>query len=412
MFKRKILGELEAHMLQKQATVITGMRRTGKTTLLKYLLGQTGSSNQIYIDLERLDNRELFSEKNYDNILTALKQRGITTDRKLFIGIDEVQLCENAASVIKYLYDNFDVKFIVSGSSSYYLKNLFSESLAGRKKIFELFPLDFGEFLTFKNISFAPVGDLTAFLGKRTNKERAPLAVEMGTSCLVDKTEYERTKALYEEFISYGGFPEVVLAENIQQKTDLLNDIISSYINIDIRNLSDFRNSFNIYNLIKLLAARAGSRIDVSKLAITAGISRITVTNYLELFEKTYLIRLVPAFTKNKDKEISKAKKLYFADTGLLNILANTGSGAQFENTLFNQLAECGDTRYYTMKNGREIDFIFNGDIAIEAKETPSKADLEYLKLVADGIGIDKTVLIGRNLPLSFERYLWGGMVR
>ena len=150
--KRKLFSLLKEHLGRKQITVLTGMRRTGKTTLLKHLLADEPSVNKLYIDLERIDNRELFFEKNYDNIIIALQNRGLDFKKKTLIAIDEIQLVSNISSVLKYLYDHFHIKFIVTGSSSYYLKNLFSESLAGRKKIFELYPLDFGEFLVFKEI--------------------------------------------------------------------------------------------------------------------------------------------------------------------------------------------------------------------------------------------------------------------
>ncbi|MFA4831688.1 MAG: AAA family ATPase, partial [Patescibacteria group bacterium] len=112
---RKIYPELKKHLKQKQITVITGMRRTGKTTLLRQLLKDISSKNKIYIDLERLDNRELFSQKNYDNILRELAARGLSLEEKMYLAIDEIQMLPSAPSVLKYLYDTFDVKFIVTG---------------------------------------------------------------------------------------------------------------------------------------------------------------------------------------------------------------------------------------------------------------------------------------------------------
>ncbi len=136
-YKRTIFSELSDHLLKKQITIITGMRRTGKTTLLKQLLSISGKNN-IYFDLDRFDHRDLFSEKNFDNIIQYLRSVGLKTDEKMFIGIDEIQILPQITSVLKYFYDNYNIKFIVTGSSSYYLKNLFTESLSGRKKVFIL----------------------------------------------------------------------------------------------------------------------------------------------------------------------------------------------------------------------------------------------------------------------------------
>lgn len=234
MYPRKLYNSLKEHLSVKQITVLTGMRRTGKTTLVKQLLTDIPSGNKAYFDLERLDNRELFSEKNYDAVMYALKQRGVDSSKKAYIILDEIQLAHNIPSVLKYLYDTYNIKFIVTGSSSFYLKNLFSESLAGRKKVFELFPLDFGEFLIFKGVRF----EAEDFIGRKFHQ-----------------AEYERLKSFYEEFVEYGGFPEVVLAAGAQDKRDLASDIVSSYVNIDIKTLADFRNRDSIYKLMRMLAS-------------------------------------------------------------------------------------------------------------------------------------------------------------
>jgi predicted AAA+ superfamily ATPase len=373
--------------------VLTGLRRSGKTTLLNLLLSDIPGENKIYFDLEKLNNRELFSQKNYDHILDSLGEMGLNLKRKMYIALDEIQLLPNIVSIIKYLYDHNDIKFLVTGSSSYYLKNLFSESLAGRKLIFELFPLDFGEFLTFKNVRFNPGGDILA-----AREFNAP--------------EYQRVRALYEEYIAYGGFPEVVLAASAKQKKDLAQDIISSYVSVDIKSFVDFRDERNIYNLIKLLASRIGCRLDYSKLASLAGLSRITVMDYLDLFEKTYLISRLPVFTKNPGREIAKAQKLYFCDNGLVNVLAQNSGGAQFENAVFNQLRGHGELRYYALKTGREIDFILNKQTALECKETPTAQDMPPLSALAKVAGIKKYRLIGRRASPKFSGFIWGGMIR
>lgn len=389
--ERKIFAGLKKHMAVKQATVITGMRRSGKTTLVKELLKLCGSKNQLYLDLQRLDIRELFAEKNYDNIIMALAERGLNLKERAFIGLDEIQLLPGAVGAIKYLYDNYYLKFIITGSSSFYLKNLFSESLAGRKKIFELFPLDFGEWLAFKGIA---------------HKERDFWQLDFRVS------EYERLKFYYEEYIHFGGFPEVVLANTEEQKHDLLNDIISSFINIDIKLLADFRDSRAIYNLVKLLAARAGNKLDYSKLSGITGLSRSTVHDYVDLFEKSYLIKRLQVFTSNSEREIVKVPKIYFYDNGLLNVLAEANSGVQFENAVFTELHHFGDLCYFSLKNGREIDFILNKEIAVEVKETPVLTDEKKLQELCKSLKIKKYRLVGRHASPRFKNYIWSGDIR
>lgn len=389
---RQIYPTLKTHLAQRPITVITGMRRTGKTTLLRQLLTEVISNNKLYLDLERIDHRELFAQKNYDAIIYLLQQRGLTTKAKIYLAIDEIQLLPNIASVLKYLYDNYDIKLIVSGSSSYYFKNLFTESLAGRKRIFELYPLNFGEFLTFKEVPYRSED----FLEKTFN----PL-------------EYERLKPYYEEYVNFGGFPEVALLNANEAKKDLLNDIISSYINIDIKTLSDFGNERELYSLMKMLASRTATRLDYSKLSRLTGIHRLKVQNYLDLFENTYLISRISVLTKNPDREIVKSQKLYFCDNGILKTLAEVDSGVQFENAVFNQLKQkTQELRYFSLKTGREIDLILDNKIGLEIKETPVSSDAQNLNKLAGLADLKKTRLIGRFPSTNFADYIWGGEIK
>jgi len=386
--ERLIYSDLKNHLSKRQITIITGLRRTGKTTLIKKLLEDSGSNNTIYFDLERIDNRELFSEKNYENIITALSSRGIDFKKKTLIAIDEVQLLPGIASVLKYLYDNYHIKFIITGSSSYYIKNLFSESLAGRKKVFELHTLSFREFLTFKNINF----NASDAIGRK-----------------FISAEYERLKKYYEEFVRYGGFPEVALSKSSSDKKDIVSDILNSYLNIDVKNISEIRDQKNLHTLLKMLAYRAGTRLDYSKLSSLTGISRPSVYNYMNLLENTFVITLVPVLAKNPDREIVKAPKIFINDNGLLNQLAEVSSGVQFENAVFNQLKFYGKLQYYSLKTGKEIDFILNNKTAIEVKETATSQDLTRIKNLSNNINISKNILVSRLPSPSLKEFVWGG---
>lgn len=388
VYNRTIYPSLLHHAKTPLVTVLTGMRRTGKTTLVKQLLLNLPNKNSLFFDLQRADIRELFSLKNYDDIRSALIARGLTDKHQMIVALDEIQLLPEITGVIKYLLDTHQIKFIVTGSSSYYLKNLFSESLAGRKKVFELFPLTFGEFLTFK-------------------QQKIPGIDWLSPDFSFDI--YNRLSTYYEEYIRFGGFPQVVLAKSEDEKRDLLSDIMSSYINVDIKTLADFADERNYYNLAKLLARRVGSRVEYTKLASQVGLSRHTVANYIYFFEKTYLISLVPVYTHSIGREIVKSKKLYFLDTGLANSLAELSSGAQFENTVFNQLASQGKIQYFALKTGREIDFVFDEKTGLEVKETPVESDLSSLARISETAKLGNFRLIGRHRSPNFDNYIWGG---
>src|SRR3990167_6564358 len=223
MFTRDILPKLEAEFNTKEIVVITGMRQVGKTTLLKHLFGKTPSANKAFIDLENPLHRKLFEEENFDNVWKNLEPFGVAAHRHAYLFIDEIQNLPMVSSVVKYLYDHWQVKFFLTGSSSYYLKNLFPESLAGRKIIFEIYPLTFKEFMRFKGIEL----EIPDSFSKKAEKK--------------NKIAFERYSHYYQKFLEFGGFPAVVLEKNQQRKRILLQEIFTSYFEKDAKNLAGFR---------------------------------------------------------------------------------------------------------------------------------------------------------------------------
>jgi predicted AAA+ superfamily ATPase len=393
-YLRTVFPALKEALSDQRAIVITGMRRTGKTTSLRWLLEQVASQNKIYLDLERLDQRAVFRESNYDLVLDYLRNRGLNTNQPMVVALDEIQYVPNLPSVVKYLHDTFDIKFLLTGSSSFYLKNYFTESLSGRKVVFELFPLSFGEFLDFRGIPYRQRSDFD----------------EMR----YDPHEYERLKGLYEDFVLFGGLPDVVLETRPSVRTDLLNDIFSSYINIDVRALADFQKISELQQLMRLLALRIGSKVDITKLASTLGISRPTVMQYLDFLEMTYVIHRLPAFAGG-DKPSALAKKLYFCDNGIAGILAHLSEGALFENAVHNQLRAFGQLAYLGKDSEHEIDFIVmraNTPIsALEVKYHPILSDHQKLKRLALKYGFTQSWLVGKYPVPGFQDFVWSGLI-
>ena len=394
MYNRNIFRPLEAHLSKQEVTVITGMRRVGKSTTLRHLLAVATLPNKLYLDLERPDHRFIFQQKLFGDVQRELEQLGLRFDQPGILALDEIQMVPEITHFIKYYHDHFPIKFIVTGSSSFYLRNHFSESLAGRKRIFEMYPLDFLEFLHFKEVD---AGDVDKYILQ-------PYSLPI----------YNHLKAWYEEFVRFGGFPQVVLAATEEDKKVFLQDIINAYLELDIRLLSDFDASAMLYRLIRLLAARSGTLLEVSGVTGILGADRRKVNAYLELLERTYFIHLVAPYTKNTDKEIVYRKKVFLADTGLLNQLAQVSSGQVFENAVFLQFLRAGiaDIRYYQTKSGVEIDFVLDQKTAVEVKETPHSGDLATLLSRSSTLGLPESKLIGRYPPgEEFRDFVWGGMI-
>lgn len=378
-YPRKIEKELEKELESEKIVVLTGMRRTGKTSLMRHIFDLVKNPNKVFLDLENPLNRKIFEEENYDNIWKNLSPLGISQNQKAYIFLDEVQNMKNIPSVVKYLADHYDVKFFLTGSSSFYLKNLFSESMSGRKFIFEIFPLDFEEYLWFcgKKKEFSP-----DFRDKEKDK---------------NKISHELYKKDYEEYLEFGGFPSVVLERNIERKKRELNEIFTSYFELEVKALADFRNIDKFRDMIILLAARSGSKLEVSKLSRELQISRETVYNYLSFLEHTYFIHLISPFSKNPDREVSGAKKVYLCDTGMLKLLGGADSGAILENAVFNNLKGFDSVNYYQRRTGVEIDFIVDKKIALEIKNRGNHFDFERTKKLANAIGIEEAYVVSKE---------------
>jgi predicted AAA+ superfamily ATPase len=377
------------------ALVITGPRRVGKTTTLKWLLNQTRSQNKLFLDLENLADRAIFETTDYNDVIDALQARGLNADDKIYLAIDEIQFLPNVTSVIKYLYDHYDIKFYLSGSSSYYLKNHFSESMSGRKFIFELLPLSFQEYLDFQGVKYhLPELELTA---KHSFNAQA----------------YSELSNEYDTFIEFGGFPEVVLADNTEIKQRLLTEIYSTYINQDALTLSDFKSTTELRKIVALLAVRVGNRVNISELSDITGISRETVNNYIEFLTQTYLIRSVPVVSTSESVRVRNLKKLYFIDNGIASVNAELSSGQKFENAVAAQLSRYGELNYYD-NNKQEVDFIVRTPdkklVAVEVKETPTDTDQRSLDFVAKSkLKAEHFALVGRQKTAKFDGYIWGG---
>jgi len=391
-FPRLLFPTLKDALSDNRAVVITGMRRVGKTTSLHWLLDQVSSSNKIYLDLERLDQRAVFQESNYDLVINFLRNRGLDSNQPITVALDEIQYVPNLPSVVKYLADNYQIKFLLTGSSSFYLKNYFTESLAGRKVVFEMFPLTFGEFLGFRGITYQPR--------------------EHFADMRFDPYEFERLKNHYEDYLLYGGLPSVVLEERLSARKDILNDIFSSYINIDVRTLADFQKIGELQQVLRVLALRIGNKVDQTKLASVVGISRPTLAQYLEFLEKTYIVARIPAYAGG-DKPAALGKKLYFCDNGIAGILAQVSEGALFENAIYNQLRSYGNLSYLAKGSEYEIDFVLQHKkpVALEVKYHPTLSDSEKLNRIAEKHGIKQRWVIGKYAAPGWQDFLWGGLI-
>lgn len=349
--------------------LFTGSRQAGKTTILRQLQKKIAEKekNIFFLNLEDLEYLDLLN-KTPKNIFKVFP---INLKSRNYVFIDEVQYLKNPSNFLKYLFDEYKgkIKIIASGSSAFYLNKKFKDSLAGRKKIFYVPTLNFREFLRFKNES-----DLE-------KKNFSGLSI----------SEAEKISVYYREFMVYGGYPLVVLADSEQAKEDALREIAFSYIKKDIYE-ANIRQEEVFYKLFKILASQIGGLINSSELSNTLGVSKTSVDNYLYVMRKSFHIALLAPFYKNTRKELTKMPKIYFNDLGLRNFFSNDlrifedrdDKGALLENAVFKQLYEFYERdqlKFWRTVSKNEVDFIVNEKEALEAKVNPrSFKALKYYK--------------------------------
>ena len=353
IYPRSILPRIERFLTTPDVLVIVGARQTGKSTLLKLLMQKL--EQPVYFDLEDFKYRDLCNS-GVEVFVQYLLENRLLREPKTYVFLDEIQLLNDPSSFLKLLHDHYpDLKLIVTGSSTFAIRSKFRDSLVGRTVNFELFPLSFQEFLTFKEEPF----DLT-------QPVTTPASVE-------------RLRQLYREYILFGGFPKIVLTEEKEVKEVYLRQIIDTYLKADIRDLGNIRQIDKFNKLLRVLAQQSASLLNLAELSNTTGISRPTLEDYLFILENTYVMRRVSPFAGNMRKELFKRPKIFFLDTGLMHMLIfreipDFFSGNALETAIFTEFTKIFPEipiHFWRTRDKKEIDFILDtrdGLYALEVK--------------------------------------------
>lgn len=356
-YDRDISTEFVKNIENEYVLIVVGARQTGKTTFLKYIFNEIKESeNKYFINLENPEFLDLLNQ-HPDNIF---KLTNIPSAEKQIIFIDEIQYLENPSNFLKYIYDEYKgiIKLVVSGSSSFYIDHKFKDSLVGRKKLFQLYTLNFDEFLRFKN-ELEIIKEL---------KQR-------GKVSLINNRKLEQ---LINEYIIYGGYPGVVLEANYENKKILLSEIGTDYIKKDVFE-ANIQDQAKYFYILKTLANQVGSLVNSSELANTYNVAVTTVEKYLYIMQKSFHVALIRPFFSNIRKELTKMPKSYFYDLGLRNyfsgkfdnIQSRIDKGMILENAYFREFLfkySLDNIKFWRTQNQNEVDFIINEKIAYEIK--------------------------------------------
>jgi len=397
LVQREIFSQLLKHLEKKEITVIIGPRQTGKTTLLGQLIDHLVVNQKVPARQIKNFNLDLITDltllKDQSDFLRYLKAE-LKIHKSLYVFIDEIQRLENPGIFLKGIYDlMLPVKFVVTGSSSLEMKSKISESLAGRKRVFHLYPLSFYEFVNFKDCSLAKV---------------------ILDSDKISSFHQKEILSLLYDFIIYGSYPRVVLEENNEEKIKLLEEIYSSYIERDVIGFMKVKNHFGYAKLMALLAGQIGQLVNFHEICATIKINYRTLENYLSILENTFILTLLRPFSTNLRKELTKMPKVYFVDTGLRNFALknftpleeNRDKGLLLENFIYSSLLKKwnGAIYFWRTKEKAEVDFVlkdFYGNIIpveIKAQKMPKPSITRGLQTFIKTYQVKKGYVVNLSL--------------
>ena len=328
MIQRALAKMVEASMQPNKVMLVFGARRVGKTVMIRQLVEQF-NGRVLFLNGEDALTEEMF------NTRTASHYRQLLTGTDCLV-IDEAQNIPDIGKILKLIVDEVkDIRVLVSGSSSFDLRNQTGEPLVGRSLTFRLSPLSVGEMLS--------------------QQPAAQLLLEL------------------DERLVYGSYPELLSIPDFERKQVYLTELAQSYLLKDILTLDGIKNSGKMFNLLRLVAFQAGSEVSYEELGKQLALSRNTVEKYLDLLTKTFVIYRLPAFSRNPRKEVSKAGKWFFYDNGIRNavigdfrpLALRQDTGALWENFLISERIKMNDNllqraEYYFWRtySGQEIDLI------------------------------------------------------
>jgi len=342
--------------------LIVGARQVGKSTLLKEVARQLHTRN-LSVYKMTLEDPELLSLLNDhpENIFRYVPKR----KNRTYILLDEIQYLRDPSNFLKYIYDLYHetIKLIVTGSSAFYIDRKFKDSLAGRKKIVELFPFCFSEFLEARSEPH-----LSQLIRNQPaiNEKRDLL-----------KPEYQKLQQYSYEYCTFGGYPRVVLEEDPEERKEYLQELVTSFLKKDIHE-AGIQHEDKFFKLIRILASQTAQQVNANELGHTLELSKDTVSNYLYILQKSYIISLCPPFYRSLRKELTKMPRVFFFDNGYRNSLLRNFDrmdlrmdiGQTLENMLFSELTKRNtrNIKYWRTQDRHEVDFVIDEKWAYEVK--------------------------------------------
>lgn len=324
MYTRYLCDIVKKRIGTGKAIVVIGPRQVGKTTLIESILK---TRDYLLLDGDDPKTRSLLTEPNTEEIRTIL-------GKYKFVFIDEAQRIRGIGLTMKIITDRFkNVQLFASGSSSFDLSNIINEPLTGRKWEYQLFPISWEEY----------------------EKHHGHLFAEQQL----------------ENRLLYGFYPDVL--NNSGDEINVLRNLVNSYLYRDILSYSDIRKPEVLDKLVQALALQIGSEVNYSELAQIVNVDKNTISKYIDILQKGYIVFKLSCFSRNVRNEIKTNKKIYFYDNGIRNMVIGnfnpidlrTDKGALWENFLISERLKQNEYKqslariyFWRTKQQQEVDFV------------------------------------------------------
>lgn len=324
MYTRTLFNTINTKIGSGKAIILIGPRQVGKTTLIRNLIED---KKHLFLDADDPTVRSILNSPNTEQIRSVIGSNKV-------VFIDEAQRISGIGLTLKIITDQFkDVQLLVSGSSSFDLSRELNEPLTGRKWEYELYPISWEEF--------------------------------------EDYHGYLISEQQLENRLLYGFYPDVL--NNPGEEKEILKQLVSSYLYRDILAYSNIRKPEVLEKLVQALALQIGSEVNYNELAQIVGVDKNTVSSYIDILQKGYVIFKLDSFSRNLRTEIKKNKKIYFYDNGIRNtVLGNFNSldlrsdtGALWENFLISERLKQNSYKnkftkmyFWRTKQQQEVDLV------------------------------------------------------
>lgn len=363
--QRELEEEIKPFLKRREILAVVGARQVGKTTFLNYIFQEFKKKKRKIEFLTFEKEKDLALFENIEDFKDYYKDYDILI-------IDEFHYAKDGGKKLKYLFDTAKIKFIISGSSSLELTFETGKYLVGRMFKFLLYPFSFREFLLardkklfqvlstrFPDVFFMRV-EKKKFFGEEIN---------------------QRLQKYFEEYLIFGGYPAVALAETKQEKIKILESILENYLLRDIKALLNLKTQRELLGIAEFLAAQIGNLLNYQELSNTSKLKYKEVLKHLEILRNTFIANFLKPFYRNPRTELVKTPKVYFLDNGLRNYLLSdfkevnkrNDIGQLAENFVYSSLIrkKIGKINFWRTKSKAEVDFVLQKEgeiIPVEVK--------------------------------------------